>query len=104
MNLPLTNITVRNICQIRILKCLLFAKLKEIIEELDASIFENILSNNHQTDAASQTGYFPEEKGLECENQKNKKLEGSGIKMKELELAIEIKDLKNGDINRKVRF
>ena len=77
MNLPLTNITVRNICQIRILKCLLFAKLKEIIEELDASIFENILRNNHQADAASQTSYFPEEKDLECElNKKNKELQG----------------------------
>jgi hypothetical protein len=60
------------------------------------------LNNNHQTDAASQTGYFPEEKGLECENQKNEKLEGSGIKMKELELALEMKDLKIGNINRKV--
>ena len=63
------------------------------------------MSNNHQTDAASQTGFFPEEKDLEYEmNKKNRELEGSGIKMRELELAIEMKDLKNGDINRKVRF
>ena len=74
-----------------------------MIEELDASIFENILRNNHQKDAASQTDYFPEENDLECDlNKKNKELEGSGIKMKELELAIEIKELKIGDINRKV--
>ena len=74
-----------------------------MIEELDALIFEKILRDNHETDAASQTDYFPEENGLECNlNKKNIELEGSGIKMKELELAIEMKELKIGDINRKV--
>lgn len=61
------------------------------------------MSSNHQTDATSQTGYVPEEKDLECElSKKNRELAGSRIKMKELELAIEMKDLKIGDKNRKV--
>ena len=68
-------------------------------------IFENILDSNYQTDAASQTGYVPEEKDLECElSKKNRELEGSGINIKELELAIEVKDLKVEDTNRKVSF
>ena len=82
-----------------------FVQFNETVQELNALIFENILSSNHQTDATSQTGYVPEEKDLECElSKKNRKLERSGIKIKELELALEMKELKIEDENRKVSF
>ena len=58
---------------------------------------------DQQVSAACQTGYFQDEENLEFElNKKNRELERSVIKLKEVELDIKRKDLVIEGVNKKV--